>query len=159
MDADRSGAATGPSVRLLLVADTHLPLRARRHPDELLRTTERADVVVRAGDWVDVATLELLEGRARRLVGVYGNNDGPELRAGCLRWPARGWGAWCSASSTRRGRPRGREARCAALPPELDVLVFGHSHIPMTHRGSGRAAPAEPRLAHGPTRTARTTPA
>ncbi|THA23301.1 hypothetical protein E6R18_30320 [Streptomyces sp. A1277] len=68
-------------MRLLLVSDTHVPQRTRRLPDELLREMERADVVVHAGDWVDVATLDLLEGCARHLVGVYGNKDGPELRA------------------------------------------------------------------------------
>lgn len=129
MDEDVAGAPTA-SVRLLLVSDTHVPLRARRLPDELLREVDRADLVVHAGDWVDVATLDLLEGRARRLVGVYGNNDGPELRArlpevarvrvGNLRWGV----------VHETGASRGREARCAELYPDLDVLVFGHSHIP-----------------------------
>ncbi|MEU0033096.1 metallophosphoesterase family protein [Streptomyces sp. NPDC006333] len=57
-----------------------MPLRAKRLPDELLAMAERADAVIHAGDWVDAATLDLLEGRARRLIGMYGSNDGPELR-------------------------------------------------------------------------------
>jgi predicted phosphodiesterase len=28
------------------------------------------------------------------------------------------------------GQARGREERCAATYPDVDVLVFGHSHIP-----------------------------
>jgi predicted phosphodiesterase len=28
------------------------------------------------------------------------------------------------------GGRQGREARCAAAYPDVDVLVFGHSHIP-----------------------------
>ena len=28
------------------------------------------------------------------------------------------------------GAKQGREARCAAAYPDVDVLVFGHSHIP-----------------------------
>ena len=28
------------------------------------------------------------------------------------------------------GDKKGREARCAARFPDVDVLVFGHSHIP-----------------------------
>ena len=42
---------------------------------------EAADVVVHAGDWVEVALLDELERRPKRLIGVYGNNDGPALRA------------------------------------------------------------------------------
>ena len=69
----------GP-VQLLIMSDTHLP-RAKRLPDELWRAVDRADVVVHAGDWCDLATLEALEARSARLIGVWGNNDGSEVRA------------------------------------------------------------------------------
>lgn len=119
-----------PTVRLLLMSDTHLPVRAKRLPAPLLDELPRADVVFHAGDWVDTATLDLLESRSRRLVAVYGNNDGPELRA---RLPEI---AYAELDGLRfgvvheTGPARDREARCAARFPELDVLVFGHSHIP-----------------------------
>ena len=67
--------------RLLLLADTHLPKRAKALPDEVWRAVDEADVVFHAGDWVDEATLDALEQRAARLVGVWGNNDGAGLRA------------------------------------------------------------------------------
>lgn len=68
-------------MRLLLTTDTHLPQRAKALPERLLAEIAEADVVVHAGDWVDEDTLDLLETRARRLIAVYGNNDGPALRA------------------------------------------------------------------------------
>lgn len=130
MDKDTTGAATDLPVRLLLVSDTHVPLRARGLLDELLRETDRADVVVHAGDWVDVATLNLLEERARRLVGVYGNNDGPELRARLPEEARVRLGGLRLGVVHETGAARGRETRCAQSYPDLDVLVFGHSHIP-----------------------------
>jgi putative phosphoesterase len=117
-------------VRLLLMSDTHLPKRAKELPAPLLAELPRADVVFHAGDWVDTATLDLLESRSRRLVGVYGNNDGPPLRA---RLPEV---AYAELEGLRfavvheTGPAQGREARCAARFPDADVLVFGHSHIP-----------------------------
>ncbi|MFL6177945.1 MAG: metallophosphoesterase family protein, partial [Ornithinibacter sp.] len=66
-------------IRLLLLADTHLPRRAKDLPEAVWAEVDRADVVVHAGDWVDVTTLDAIEARAARLVGVAGNNDGPEL--------------------------------------------------------------------------------
>ena len=42
---------------------------------------ERADLVVHAGDWVEVDLLDRLESRARAVLGCWGNNDGPALRA------------------------------------------------------------------------------
>ncbi len=65
---------------LVLIADTHLPKRAKILPDALWTAIEGVDVVFHAGDWVDLATLDELEARARRVVGVWGNNDGRELR-------------------------------------------------------------------------------
>nr|WSW71332.1 metallophosphoesterase [Streptomyces sp. NBC_00995] len=124
-------------MRLLLVSDTHVPVRARRLPDELLRETDRADVVVHAGDWVDVGTLDLLEERARRLVGVYGNNDGPELRDRLPEVARVQVGGLRFGVVHETGAARGREARCAALHPGLDVLVFGHSHIPWDTQAPG----------------------
>ncbi|MER7341313.1 metallophosphoesterase [Streptomyces sp. NPDC000075] len=117
-------------MRLLLTSDTHLPARAKNLPDALLDEVDAADVVIHAGDWTDEATLDLLEARARRLIGVYGNNDGPALRR---RLPEV---ARASLEGVRfgvvheTGGAAGRERRCAERFADLDVLVFGHSHIP-----------------------------
>ncbi|WDZ82195.1 metallophosphoesterase family protein [Micromonospora cathayae] len=117
-------------MQLVITADTHVPHRARDLPDPLWAAVDAADVVLHAGDWVDVALLDAVEARARRLVAVYGNNDGPPLRA---RLPevARVELAGLRIAVVHETGPRtGREARCAARFPDCDLLVFGHSHIP-----------------------------
>jgi uncharacterized protein len=117
-------------VRLVLMADTHVPKRARDLPAELWAAVEAADVVVHAGDWVDVPLLDALERRARRLIACYGNNDGPALRA---RLPEVGRAELDGlrlAVVHETGPAGGRERRCADRFPDTDVLVFGHSHIP-----------------------------
>ncbi|KPC83903.1 MULTISPECIES: metallophosphoesterase family protein [Streptomyces] len=117
-------------MRLLLTSDTHLPKRARRLPPSLLAEMDAADLVLHAGDWVDVATLDLFEARARRLVGVFGNNDGPELRARLTDTARVECEGLRFGVVHETGASQGREKRCAERFPDLDVLVFGHSHIP-----------------------------
>ncbi len=112
------------------MSDTHLPRRARALPAPLLDEIPRADVVFHAGDWVDTATLDLLESRSRRLVAVYGNNDGPELRSRLPEVAYADLAGLRFAVVHETGPARGREARCTEDFPGTDVLVFGHSHIP-----------------------------
>ena len=122
---------TGPMpTRLLLLADTHLPKRAKDLPAEVWQAVEQADVVIHAGDWVDVRLLDELEARSQRLVGVHGNNDHGELRE---RLPdvARAEIEGLRLGVVHEtGQAQAREQRASALYPDLDVLVFGHSHIP-----------------------------
>jgi putative phosphoesterase len=133
--------------RLLLLADTHVPKRARRLPDEVWAEVDRADVVLHAGDWVDVSLLDELEDRAPRLVGVHGNNDGAELRGRLPLVARETLGGLRFGVVHETGASTGREQRCDAEYPDLDVLVFGHSHIPWdstTPRGLRLLNPGSP---------------
>ncbi|HSA51541.1 MAG TPA: YfcE family phosphodiesterase [Yinghuangia sp.] len=118
------------TTRLLLTSDTHVPQRARGLPSALLDAIDAADVVVHAGDWVDEATLDLFQSRARQLVAVHGNNDGPALRARLPEVAHADIGGLRMAVVHETGPASGRERRCAARFPDTDLLVFGHSHIP-----------------------------
>jgi putative phosphoesterase len=117
--------------RLVLVADTHVPKRARDLPEELWRAIESADLVVHAGDWVEEPLLDAFEARSRRLLAVHGNNDGAGLRR---RLPevARDTVAGVRLAVVHETGPAGgRERRCEEAYAEgADLLVFGHSHIP-----------------------------
>ena len=115
---------------MVFISDTHVPKRARDLPDSLWDRIETCDVVVHAGDWVDVALLDELERRARRLVGVYGNNDHGALRTRLPEVARVEIGGLRFAVVHETGGAEGRERRCADRFPDVDVLVFGHSHIP-----------------------------
>jgi putative phosphoesterase len=124
-------------VRLVLTADTHVPKRARDLPPRLWADIAAADVVIHAGDWVDEALLDEMLARSTHLIGVYGNNDGPALRARLPEIARADLGGLRVAVIHETGDTRGREARCAARFPDTDVLVFGHSHIPWDSTAPG----------------------
>ncbi|MEE9096147.1 metallophosphoesterase family protein [Pseudarthrobacter phenanthrenivorans] len=117
-------------LNLVLIADTHLPKRARKLPEQVWRAVEDADVVFHAGDWVEAALLDEFEHRSRRLLAVYGNNDGPDLRRRLPEAASTTLDGVRFAMVHETGQAKGRELRCEALYPDADVLVFGHSHIP-----------------------------
>ncbi|WKK70607.1 YfcE family phosphodiesterase [Rathayibacter oskolensis] len=136
----------GP-VRLLLLADTHLPKRAKALPEEVWRAVDEADLVVHAGDWVDEATLDALEARSRRLLAVWGNNDPAGLRARLPEVAHAVIGGLRVGVVHETGAAAGREARADAAHPDTDLLVFGHSHIPwdsVSPRGMRLLNPGSP---------------
>ena len=117
-------------MRLLLLADTHVPRRARDLPAQVWDEVTRADVVLHAGDWVVPELLDELAEKAARLVACWGNNDGPVLRS---RLPERADVVLDGLHLTvvhETGATAGREIRMSRRYPDTDVLVFGHSHIP-----------------------------
>jgi uncharacterized protein len=134
-------------VQLLLIADTHVPRRARTLPDEVWRLVDTVDVVVHAGDWVDPSLVDEVEARAGRLVGVHGNNDGAEIRSRLPEVARVELDGLRLGVVHETGQATGRERRCDAAHPGVDVLVFGHSHIPwdtVTPRGMRLLNPGSP---------------
>jgi uncharacterized protein len=127
--------------RLVIIADTHVPKRARDLPEPVWRAIDVADAVVHAGDWVDEPLLDAVLARSARLIGVYGNNDPEPVRARLPEIARVDLDGVRLAVVHETGAAAGREARCAARFPDVDVLVFGHSHIPWDSR-----APAGLRL-------------
>jgi uncharacterized protein len=135
--------------RLVLVADTHLPKRAKALPDEVWRAVDAADGVVHAGDWVDEATLDALLARTPLLLGCAGNNDGPALHARLPEVARAELDGVRLGVVHETGDAKGREARMddRFADLRLDLLVFGHSHIPWdstTPRGLRLLNPGSP---------------
>ena len=134
------------ATRLLLVSDTHIPGRARRLPDAVLTTARAADLAIHAGDWVAASVLDELES-CGPVLGVFGNNDGPDLRARLPEVARTTIEGIAFAVVHETGQATGRERRMDAAYPDDDVLVFGHSHIPwdtVTPRGLRLLNPGSP---------------
>jgi putative phosphoesterase len=125
------------TVRLVAMSDTHFPRRAKDLPRRLWDAVDAADLVVHAGDWCTADLLDTLRGRSARLLGVAGNNDGPDLRARLPEVARAEVGGLRIAVVHETGPAAGRERRCAAAYPDTDVLFFGHSHIPWDTTAEG----------------------
>lgn len=134
-------------MRLLLLADTHLPRRARDLPAQVWQEVDAADLVVHAGDWTCSELLDALQARSRRLLGCWGNNDGADLRDRLPEVARADLDGVRLAVVHETGAAGGRERRAELAHPDVDVLVFGHSHIPWdttTRRGLRLLNPGSP---------------
>ncbi len=125
------------SVRVVVLADTHGPRRWRVCPPPVAAQLRGADLILHAGDVCTAAVLAELAEYAP-VVAVVGNNDQPDVA---------GWGATLTAELTLdglrlamlhdSGQATGRLARMRRTFPEADLVVFGHSHIPLDEEAHG----------------------
>ena len=112
----------------LVIADTHIPRRAKRLPDALSPYLERADLILHAGDFMDPALLEELA-RHAPVRAVKGNVDGPGVKLPeTLEFE---FGGVRVAVIHDSGPKKGRRPRIRRRFPGARVVVFGHSHIPL----------------------------
>lgn len=132
---------------VVIVSDTHVPQRAKRLPKEVWAAVDDADLVVHAGDWTGLDLVDEFEARSTRLLAVRGNNDGPEFE------PRLPLVAHATIEGVRiavvheTGDKAGRETRADREHPDVDLIVFGHSHIPwdtMTPAGRRMLNPGSP---------------
>jgi putative phosphoesterase len=71
-------------MRVVVLADTHMPRRAKSLPPQLEEALESAALAIHLGDFTENSVAEMIESRCK-LVAVHGNNDSTEV---CLRFPA-----------------------------------------------------------------------
>jgi uncharacterized protein len=108
-----------------VIADTHVPRRARALPEGLTPYLERADLVLHAGDLLDPALLDELAAYSP-VKAVRGNLDPPGLPQS-LEFE---FGGAKVAMIHDSGRRQGRRTRLRRRFPAARVVIFGHSHIP-----------------------------
>jgi uncharacterized protein len=118
----------------VVLADTHIPLRAKGLPEGLLPSLEEADLILHAGDLLDPKLLDELALYAP-VRAVKGNVDPPEVDLPeTLEFSFGGAKVAMIHDSRRR---EGRRWRLARRFPEARVIVFGHSHIPFLEDKDG----------------------
>jgi len=117
-----------------VIADTHIPRRARGLPEALLPHLKGADLILHAGDLMAPSLLDELEGYAP-MRAVRGNLDPPELDLPeTLEFE---FGGVPVAMIHDFGPKRGRRNRMRRRFPDARVVIFGHSHIPLLEDEDG----------------------
>ena len=118
-------------MRVVVLSDTHSPRHWKRCPPAVAEHLRRADLILHAGD---VCTAEVLIelGSYAPVQAVLGNNDLREVAE---------WGAaetlelqldWFKIGMIHDSGPAaGRVGRMRRRFPDTDLVIFGHSHIPM----------------------------
>jgi putative phosphoesterase len=118
---------------LAIISDTHMPKGGRRLPDECFERLGAADLIIHAGDLVELSVLREIE-EYGPVVAVHGNVDSAEVRAALPAITQLDAAGATIAVVHDAGPARGRIERLHTRFPEAAAVVFGHSHIPLHER-------------------------
>lgn len=117
-------------MRVAIISDTHMPRGSRRLPDACIDRLREADLIIHAGDLTGPSVLRQMAAYGE-LAAVHGNADEPVVRK---RLPA---SLELNLAGARlaivhdAGRSDGRLGRLRHAFPGTDVVIFGHSHLPL----------------------------
>lgn len=119
-------------MKIVITGDTHIPGRGKGLPSRLRKECSTADLILHTGDWKSIEVVKMLSEFAE-VKGVSGNVDEEEIKK---QFPLQ---QVIQAKHVKIGLVHGhgdkktteKRAMEAFEGEPLDVIVFGHSHIPM----------------------------
>ena len=124
-------------MRVVVLSDTHAPRRWRACPPRVAEHLRGADLILHAGDVCTALVLRELTEYAP-VTAVLGNNDAPDVaRWGAAETAELDLDGLRVAMLHDTGPATGRLVRMRRAFPRADLVVFGHSHIPLDQSGYG----------------------
>jgi putative phosphoesterase len=126
-------------VRLAIISDTHMPRGNRALPPACLEELRRADAILHAGDLMELSVLADLQALGPPLHAVRGNVDSAQLQAQLPLTRIVAAAGARIALIHDAGPAAGRLDRLRRRFPDVQAVVFGHSHIPLHEERDGFA--------------------
>ena len=117
-------------MKIIVISDTHIPERANKIPRQVIDVIKKADMLVHAGDFVDLSVLDLLKEACPNLKAVWGNMDNFKIKKTLPEKEIFRAGKYNIGIMHGFGPP-GKliEFLSDAFKNDtVDVIIFGHSH-------------------------------
>ena len=119
-------------MKIGIISDTHISGRDRELPVELLGAFKGCDLILHAGDLVDMAVIDTLK-EISEVEAVYGNMDSLKVRSKLrdkkiLKVDGK---KLCLMHGCGNPDKLTQMLKNEFFAQRPDIIVFGHSHVPM----------------------------
>lgn len=124
-------------MKIGVISDTHIPLRARKIPEIVFNSFRDVDMIIHAGDIVEEEVLDILSKYAP-VEAVSGNVDPYTIRKKLpqkLELELAGYQIAVIHGHNVRGHLMNA---LGYIFPEADIIIFGHTHKPCTELINGQ---------------------
>lgn len=119
-------------LKVIILSDTHMPKRAKKLPEKLIAELPTANFIIHAGDWQTMDVFEELSKYAP-VDGVAGNVDHEAIinKFGYKKILLLGGKKIGVVHGHGKGKTTEKRAVEAFENDDVDVIIYGHSHIPV----------------------------
>lgn len=122
-----------------VISDTHMPNRAKQIPQKILDDFKNVDMIIHAGDLVDLSVINKLKSVCSNVKAVWGNMDPYDVRSSLPEKEI------IKAGRHKIGVMHGYGApdklvdimSRAFKDDNVDIIIFGHSHAPVNEKHNG----------------------
>jgi len=123
-------------MKIGVIADTHIPDRAKDIPRQILEAFKGVDMVIHAGDFVDLSVLDKLKTVCKEVRAVWGNMDPYTVRKNLPEKEIVKIGKYKIGIMHGYGPPNKLIELLSEIFKEegLDIIIFGHSHCAINKR-------------------------
>jgi hypothetical protein len=126
-------------MKIGVISDTHIPMRAKVIPAPILESLKEMNMILHAGDLVELSVLRALKAICGNVKAVWGNMDPQEVRN---RLPQK---EIITIGKYRIGLTHGSGSPASLIKTvgdifendKVDVIIFGHSHCPVNEKRMG----------------------
>ncbi len=118
-------------MRIGVISDTHITNKNQTLPRKVLQDFATVDMVIHAGDLVDITVLKQLESVCKNVHAVWGNMDPQEVKKILPQKQIIDAGGHRIGIMHGYGSPSGLKNLLADAfkNDKVDIIVFGHSHF------------------------------
>ncbi len=124
-------------MKIGVIADTHIPISAKKLPQKVYDYFKDCDLIIHAGDAVEMSAIRELE-KLAETKAVWGNMDSDEVRRNLpekivLEAAGKKIGVIHGSGPPFRVLQRASKA----FKEKVDIIIFGHSHNPVNEKRDG----------------------
>ena len=122
-----------------VISDTHIPIRAKEIPSKVLKSLKEMDMILHAGDLVELNVLNALRSICQNVKAVWGNMDTRDVRKNLPEKEILNVGKYRIGLIHGNGPPASLVDLVNGIfkNENVSVIVFGHSHSPLNETREG----------------------
>lgn len=126
-------------MKIGVISDTHIPDRAKDIPQEILESFKSVDMIIHAGDLVDIGVLVKLKSLCPNVKAVVGNMDPQDVKNKLPEKEIIKIGDYKIGVMHGYGSPNNLVNLMdeSFKDDDLDIIIFGHSHFPVNQNKNG----------------------